>query len=57
MFQINLPSMNFESLVGFESRFSIRLDLKHRLDFEINFEDERRISGTVRIIKVSKHYK
>lgn len=50
------PSMHFEALNGFENRFSIRIDLKHRLEFEIDFEDEKRTVGSVRVITVSKHY-
>jgi plasmid maintenance system killer protein len=49
-------SMRFESLVGFENRFSIRLDAKHRLEFEIEFENEERTFGFVRILALSKHY-
>lgn len=50
------PSMEFEKLAGSENRFSIRLDKKHRLEFEIDFEDENKTFGTVHIITVSKHY-
>jgi plasmid maintenance system killer protein len=50
------PSMQFEALGGFENRFSIRLDVKHRLEFEINFEDEAKSVGFVKILTVSKHY-
>lgn len=52
----NPPSMNFKALEGFENRFSIRLDLKHRLEFEIDFEDTERTVGSVNVITVSKHY-
>jgi hypothetical protein len=48
--------MNFEALKGYESRFSIRLDAKHRLEFEIDFENEEKTVGFVRIVTVSKHY-
>lgn len=50
------PSMEFEALEGYENRFSIRLDKKHRLEFEIDFEDEDKTFGSVRIMNVSKHY-
>ena len=50
------PSMEFESLEGYENRFSIRLDRKHRIEFEIEFEDENRTFGSVTVITVSKHY-
>ena len=50
------PSMEFEALQGYANRFSIRLDRKHRLEFEIDFEDEERTFGSVTIVAVSKHY-
>ena len=50
------PSMEFESLEGYANRFSIRLDRKHRIEFEIEFEDENRTFGSVTVITVSKHY-
>lgn len=50
------PSMEFEKLEGYANRFSIRLDRKHRLEFEIDFEDEKKTIGTVTVVTVSKHY-
>jgi plasmid maintenance system killer protein len=50
------PSMEFEALKGYTNRFSIRLDIKHRLEFEIEFEDEKKTFGAVTVITVSKHY-
>ena len=50
------PSMEFEALQGYENRFSIRIDIKHRLEFEIDFDDEQKTIGFVTIITVSKHY-
>ena len=50
------PSMEFERLEGLADRFSIRLDKKHRIEFEIEFEDENRTFGSVTVITVSKHY-
>ena len=50
------PSMHFEKLEGYENRFSIRLDVKYRLEFEIDFENEEKTVGFVRIVTVSKHY-
>ena len=50
------PSMKFEVLQGYGNRFSIRLDGKHRLEFEIDFEDEEKTVGFVTIVTVSKHY-
>ena len=50
------PSMRFEALKGYANRFSIRLDGKYRLEFEIDFANEEKTGGFVRIVKVSKHY-
>lgn len=50
------PSMEFEKLEGYPNRFSIRIDRKHRLEFEIDFEDEDKTFGAVTIVTVSKHY-
>ncbi len=50
------PSMEFEALQGYDNRFSIRLDKKHRVEFKIDFEDEDKTFGFVTIVTVSKHY-
>lgn len=50
------PSMEFEALQGDENRFSIRVNIKHRLEFEIDFEDEDKTFGFVTVVTVSKHY-
>ncbi len=50
------PSLNFERLLGFEARVSLRLDNKYRLEIEIEWEDEERTKGTVYILEISKHY-
>lgn len=50
------PSNHFEKLEGYKNRFSIRLDLKNRLEFEIDFDDDEKTRGKVWIIDISKHY-
>ena len=50
------PSMHFERLEGFANRFSIRVDLTWRLEFEVDFDDEAKTTGSVRIVALSKHY-
>ncbi len=50
------PSMEFEKLKGYEKRFSIRIDKKHRLEFEIEFDNEEKTSGKVLVVDVTKHY-
>ena len=53
----NPPSMKFERLEGYENRFSIRLNIEYRLEFEIDFEDSEKLRGKATIPRVSKHYK
>jgi toxin HigB-1 len=50
------PSMEFEALAGYSNRFSIRINRQYRLEFEIEFENEEKMVGFVRILTVSKHY-
>jgi len=52
----NPPSNRFEKLVGYDNRFSIRLDKKHRLEFIIDFIDDSKTKGNVLIIDITKHY-
>ncbi|MDD4869848.1 MAG: type II toxin-antitoxin system RelE/ParE family toxin [Kiritimatiellae bacterium] len=51
------PSMEFEKMQGHENRFSIRINDKYRLEFEINFTDENKLTGDVIVSDVTKHYK
>ena len=37
-----IPKLNFEKLAGHENRFSVRLDKKWRLEFNIDFENEEK---------------
>jgi len=50
------PSMEFEALEGYSNRFSIRINRQYRLEFEIDFENEEKTVGFIRILTVSKHY-
>lgn len=51
------PSMRFEKLEGYQNRFSIRINDQFRLEFDIDFEDENKTKGKVKILTISKHYK
>ncbi len=51
-----LPKIKFEKLEGEENRFSVRLDKKWRLEFNIDFENEEETVGTIFIKELSKHY-
>jgi plasmid maintenance system killer protein len=48
--------MRFESLKGRANHFSIRLNDQYRRIFRIAFEDEEKLTGTVTILEISKHY-
>jgi len=52
-----LPALNFEKMRGYKNRFSMRIDKQHRLEIEIDFEDENKTKGFVTILKITKHYK
>lgn len=49
-------SLNFEKLQGAESRYSVRLDKKWRLEMEIQWEDKEKTKGIIYIVELSKHY-
>ncbi|MCE1246284.1 MAG: type II toxin-antitoxin system RelE/ParE family toxin [Firmicutes bacterium] len=51
------PSLNFEKLTGFSNRYSIRLQDKWRLEFEINPSDDSKTCSSIRIIELSNHYR
>ncbi len=49
-------SLHFEKLEGFENRYSVRLNLQWRLEFEIEWEDETKLTGKITLLEISKHY-
>jgi proteic killer suppression protein len=50
------PSNKFEKLQGTGNMFSLRLNVKYRLEITIDFEDKEKTKGTVTVVKISKHY-
>jgi len=50
------PSLNFENLEGYENRYSIRVQDKWRLEFEVNWENSEKTIGSIYIVELSKHY-
>jgi len=50
------PSLHFEKLEGHDSRYSVRIDRKYRLEFNIEWTDIKKTTGKVIIINISKHY-
>lgn len=53
---MNNKSLKFEKLQGFDSRFSIRLNIKYRLEFEINWLNSEKTVGEFTILNISNHY-
>lgn len=49
-------SLNFERLKGFENRYSVRVTIKWRLEFRIDWIDESKTIGEIYILRLSKHY-
>ena len=50
------PSLNFERMQGTESRFSLRINRKYRLEVEIDWENEEKTIGILGIDEISTHY-
>lgn len=49
-------SLHFEKMKGYDTRFSVRIDKKYRLEFNIEWTDIKKTTGKVIIINISKHY-
>lgn len=52
----NDKGLNFEKLQGYESRFSMRLKLKYRLEVHIVWMNKERTIGKFGIAELSSHY-
>ncbi len=52
-----LNSLNFESLEGYENRYSVKVDDFFRLEFSFQKENESDIAEYILVIRMSKHYK
>jgi proteic killer suppression protein len=50
------PSLNIERMKGTESRFSLRINRKYRLEVEIDWENEEKTIGILGIDEISTHY-
>jgi len=51
-----LPAYRFERLKGFSNRYSMRLNLKWRLEMEIEWKDDTCTVGIIGIDDLSPHY-
>lgn len=52
----NLPSLNFETMQGFKSRYSVRLNKKYRLEMTIEWTNEELTIGITGLEDISNHY-
>lgn len=52
----NFKSLRFERLKGYQNRYSIRVNLNWRIEFEIEWIDEEQTQGIITILKLSDHY-
>jgi len=52
----NLPSLNFEKMQGFKSRYSVRLNKKYRLEMTIEWTNEELTIGIIGLEDISNHY-
>lgn len=50
------PSLKFEKLRGYESRYSARLNKKWRLEMSIEWEDDKMTVGIIGLEEISSHY-
>ena len=49
-------SLNFEKLKGSKNRYSVRIDKKWRLEFEIDWQNNDQTVGVIYIEDITKHY-
>jgi len=52
----NDKGLNFEKLQGFESRYSMRLKLKYRLELIVEWQNTINTVGEFVIIDITNHY-
>lgn len=48
--------LNFEKMEGFETRYSMRLKLKYRLEIEIEWQNAENTIGKFMVDEISNHY-
>ena len=49
-------SLNFEHLDGHKTPYSIRIDQKWRLEFDVDWTNKEKTVGIIHICEISKHY-
>jgi len=52
----NDKGLNFERLQGYESRYSMRLKLKYRLEMIVEWQNNEKNIGEFIIIDITNHY-
>ncbi len=51
----NDPAAKFEKLSG-NNRFSIRLNIKYRIEMEVNWNNDEKTVGVFKIVDINTHY-
>lgn len=49
-------SMHFKKMTGTEDLHSIRINIQYRLEFSIEFIDEKKLKANIVIHRISNHY-
>lgn len=52
----NSHGLNFEKLSGYQNRFSVRLNIKWRLEMTIEWKNSEKTIGIIGIEDISNHY-
>ncbi len=50
------PSLKFEKLHGSQSRYSVRLSRKWRLEMQIEWGNDQKTVGILTLVEISSHY-
>lgn len=48
--------LKFEKLKGFQNRYSMRLNIKYRLEIEVSWINSEQTIGDFTILEISSHY-
>lgn len=52
----NDKGLNFEKLQGYDSRYSMRLKLKYRMEMIVEWQNSEKIIGEFIIVDITNHY-
>jgi len=52
----NDKGLNFEKMNGYDSRYSMRLKVKYRLEMNIDWKNAEKSIGNFSIVEITNHY-